>query len=229
MEELPGHPAVYSEAILDFVATIVPDDVGLILDVFAGIGKVADLRLRGVNARFVGIELQPKWAVQGQSRGCQMFVCNALELPFRSNTIPMVFSSPAYGNRMGDHHNAQDESDRITYTHKYGEPLHPDNTGRMFFWQPKYKQLHTAVGINIYSVLKPGHWCIWNTKDFYRTIDGAIVYYAVTEWFIQMFRQVGFEFLDRIQVPCRGMRWGANREKRVPYEDVCVFRKPGRS
>ena len=50
---------------------------------------------------------------------------------FSDATFDMVVTSPTYGNRMADHHNAKDGRRRITYTHNLGRTLTPGNSGAM--------------------------------------------------------------------------------------------------
>lgn len=52
----------------------------------------------------VGTELEPEWACQSE----RVEVGNALQLRWRANTFDFVFTSCTYGNRMADHHNAQE-------------------------------------------------------------------------------------------------------------------------
>lgn len=49
-------------------------------------------------------------------------VGNALYLPFRDRAFDGIVTSPCYGNRMADHHDARDDSKRNTYTHSARHP-----------------------------------------------------------------------------------------------------------
>ena len=47
---------------------------------------------------------------------------DATALPFADWTFDAVITSPTYGNRMADHHNAQDGSRRVSYRHSGKHP-----------------------------------------------------------------------------------------------------------
>jgi hypothetical protein len=85
----------------------------------------------------VEVELEPEWASQHP----RTMVGDARALPLPDATFDMVVTSPTYGNRMTDHHNAKDGSRRITYTHNLGRTLTPGNSGAMQ-WGEDYRQLH---------------------------------------------------------------------------------------
>ena len=46
-------------------------------------------------------------------------------------TFDAICTSPTYGNRMADHHEARDGSPRDTYRHVLGRPLTPGNSGAL--------------------------------------------------------------------------------------------------
>src|ERR1035437_6425256 len=118
----PPHPAKFSATVLGTMATcLIPGS--LVLDPFAGTG----LRPSIPGIRPVCVEIEPDWATQ---------VCAAaLRLPFRYNTFDAIATSPTYGNRMADHHNAKDSSKRHTYTHYIGHKLNEYNSGQVQ-WGP---------------------------------------------------------------------------------------------
>lgn len=74
-----------------------------ILDPMAGIGRIHDLPKR--LGETVGVELEPEWAEQRVGT----VVGDATVLPDEwAETFDAVVVSPAYGNRMSDHHEAKD-------------------------------------------------------------------------------------------------------------------------
>lgn len=115
---VPRHPAKWSPPILDriesFVAGVVAGGPYLtgpvtVLDVFAGpsvgIHRFAD-RWPG-DVETIGIELEPDWAA-AQPR---TIVGSALDLRaagIADASVDIVATSPCYGNRMADHHEARD-------------------------------------------------------------------------------------------------------------------------
>lgn len=94
------HPAKFSIEVLDAIDVIVPEGV-TVLDPFAGVGFIHRLKGRST----IGVELEPEWAsvhprtIQG----------NALALPIPDESVPWVVTSPCYGNRMADHHDAKEK------------------------------------------------------------------------------------------------------------------------
>lgn len=202
------HPAKFSDAVLGVIAKhVAPDD--LVLDPFAGTGRVHEL-----DAETVGVEIEPEWA----SVRPATVVGNALRLPFKNRSFDVVATSPAFGNRMADSHNARDASKRITYTHTLGRKLHPDNSGAMQ-WGRKYQAFHVEAWMEARRVLRPGGRFILDISDHIR--NGQVE--RVTAWHVQIFLDLGFEIrsVDRVETP--RMRRGENHDRRMPYESVIVF------
>lgn len=127
----------------------------------------------------------------------------------------------SYGNRMSDHHEAKDDSLRHTYRHYLGRPLSENNAGQMYAWNQDYWQLHSLVWSRCWDVLKPGGLLFLNTKDFIR--NGQRVF--LTAKHRQLLESIGFTQLVRHIVDTPGQRHGANRDKRVAYEFVTVYKK----
>lgn len=106
--KLPDNPAKFSDRVLHVIEPLVETErirLGReprILDPFAGVGKVHIL-----GTQTYGIEIEPEWAQQhprthvGDSR-------NLIKLLSRRKRFDMVITSCTYGNRMADHHNAQE-------------------------------------------------------------------------------------------------------------------------
>ena len=76
-------------------------------------------------------------------------------------------TSPTYGDRLADHHDARDGSVRHSYKHDLGRDLHPDNSGAMQ-WGPAYRDFHTAAWVEVRRVLRPGGRFVLNVKDHVR-------------------------------------------------------------
>lgn len=204
-EPLP-HPARYSEEVLPIMARfLVPGT--RVLDPFSGTGERHE-QIHGVE--WVRVELEEGWAdmVQG----------NALQLPFANNTFDAVATSCTYGNRMADHHDAKDNSKRITYRHKLGRPLRQQNSGQLQ-WGTKYREFHEAAWKEARRVLKPGGRLVLNVSDHIRGGGRQ----PVVAWHIEALRRLGFYMVTHQQVTTRRMGFGKNGQARVEQESVLLF------
>ncbi len=231
----PRHPAKYSDVILDVITPYLPHR-GVILDPFAGVGRIHE-----VTSRAVGLELEYEWAAQGKGA---TVVGNALHLPFPDASISAICTSPCYGNRMADSHNAKDPcsecrgrsperiatcpkckgtglSLRRTYTHLLGRTLHPDNAGSLQ-WGPKYQSFHRAAWAESVRVLASSGIFILNTSDHIRKAQLA----RVSIWHYKTLRQLGIAMTFYKQVKTPRDKGHANGTIRVNYESVAIFRKP---
>jgi tRNA G10 N-methylase Trm11 len=221
------HPATFSDGILEFVTKKHLIPLGLILDPFAGVGRIHELRheLRST----VGVEIEKPWA--DTRRGT--IVGNARSLPFSNDRFDGVFTSPCYGNRMADHHVAKDGSTRRSYTHDLqktvNDPtrqLHPDNAGKLYAWQPEYWELHEAAWREVYRVLKPStpdktYPFVLNVSDCIRRKK----VFPVVAKHRELCQGLGFMVLQHHEIPTPRLRHGQNHEARVPTEAVIVFKK----
>lgn len=74
----------------------------LTIDPMCGIGRVHDLPAR--IAHTIGVEIEWEWAACRRRSLC----ADATALPFRSRSFDCFVLSPAFGNRLADHHEAKD-------------------------------------------------------------------------------------------------------------------------
>lgn len=206
----PAHPAKFSDRILqrldDMIAEHHPNKP-LVLDPFAGVGKVHLL----TSARTIGVEIEPEWALQRPGT----VVGNTLHLPFRTATFDGIVTSPVYGNRHSDHHDARDGSRRHSYTHTIGRKLHPDNSGTIQ-WGDDYRHFHDRAWAECLRVLRPDGFVMVNVSNHIR----KGVEQPVTQWHLAWFlaHRCTFRELERIETP--RLRDGANRDARVPHEHI---------
>lgn len=203
------------------LADMLAATVGVVLDPFAGTGeRLAELARMVPTARFVGIELQQKWASVTPEL---VMVGSVLDLPFADESVAAVVTSPTYGSRMADHHDARDASVRNTYRHRHGEPLHPDNSGTLQ-WGEKYRRFHQVAWAEVYRVLQPDGVLVLNVGDHVRR--GQVV--PVSSWHVEHLCEDGAFTLERtVLVNTRKLRYGANSEARTQGENVFLLRKEG--
>lgn len=209
----PSHPAKYTANLLPVMAAMLHGRQR-ILDPFAGTGTIFQLEKLLPGCTVEGVEIEPEWAALHP----RTTLGNALALPWPDGYFDAVAVSPVYGNRMSDHHQANDASKRRTYTHVLGRKLHPDNAGALQ-WGDVYRSFHVAAWTEARRVLQPGGAFVLNCKNHIRS--GVVQ--PVTEWHISALQGLGFRLLRHEHVPTPSMRYGANSDKRVDYESVILF------
>jgi hypothetical protein len=223
MTDKTRHPAPYHPKFLKEFASILGDAPNVI-DVFGGIGRIADLHKHGYTGCIFANELEECWSKQIPDNVVTT-IGDSAHLPYPDTTFYSACTSCTYGNRMGDHHNAKDGSKRNTYTHCKGEPLEDGNTGKMQFTGRRKSSLeycvkHKAIWLEQLRVLKDGATFILNVKDHIR--GGKRV--RVTLWHRLCLQSLGYELVEHRKVEAPGNRQGANGEKRIPYESILIFR-----
>ena len=213
------HPAPFSDPILDQVTSHLKEvgQSGTVIDPFAGTGRVHELREKaGVHT--VGVELEPEWAAKHPDT----IEGNALELTntFEPGSVDAIATSPTYGNRMADHHDAKDDSVRLTYKHTLGRDLHDDNSGQLQ-WGDEYRRFHQIAWTEAVAALKPGGTLTLNIKNHFR--DGQ--QQRVAEWHLNTLYELGVHLVALDIVPTKGLMAGANADNRTIAEYVMTFRK----
>ena len=207
------HPAKYSDVLLTYFDRLLPPDSELILDPFAGTGK-----LRLIRPHCVLIELEPEWA-----RISQAIVGDATALPFANETFAAICTSPTYGNRMADNftdHRPDKHYKRYTYRHMLGRPLSQNNSGGMQ-WGEAYRDLHLKAWKECDRVLRPGGIFLINISDHIRS--GHIV--PVTDWHLTCLTNMGYVLQEHLRVATRRQRHGQNGQLRVGHESILVLTK----
>ena len=207
------HPARYS-AELQPVLVEALRGCHRLLDPFGGVGGVFALEPFLPGCQIDAIEIEPEWAAQN-SRITQG---NALALPWPAATFDAICTSPCYGNRMADHHEARDASKRNTYRHALGRPLHPDNAGALQ-WGDAYRAFHLRAWCEALRVLRPGGRFVLNVKDHIR--GGALQ--PVSAWHVETLATLGMRQVWRKEIACPGQRCGANGHLRMSTESVLLF------
>jgi tRNA G10 N-methylase Trm11 len=217
-EIAPGvsHPAVFSKQIMEFLPSLVDEQTHTVLDPFAGTGKIHDIDFSQSASQIytIGLEIEPEWAHLRKGT----FVGNARYLPFRSHSIDAVITSPAYGNRLADKHNASDGSVRRSYKHDLGRDLHADNAGG-FQWGQQYRTFHGHVWQECFRVIKPSGRLILNISDHIRKGERQ----PVSSWHLSCLLGLGFVLTDCHRVSTNRLREGANSLARIDGEFIFVF------
>lgn len=218
------HPAQYSPQIVAAMIERLDGVRGTILDPFAGPGRSLH-RFDGKGRTVIGYEIEQPWA--DASPGYVKCV-DSTKMPRRTSSVAAIVTSPDYGNRFSDHHDAKDQSRRRSYTHDIREQtgdrsyvLADNNSGNIAFGYA-YQLLHRKVMAECLRVLRPGAPMLLNTKDFYRGEE----FVQVTLWHLTTCVSIGFEWRNATPIPTSGLRHGANRELRVDFEWMLELRKP---
>jgi tRNA G10 N-methylase Trm11 len=207
---MTAHPAKFSDPVLDRISGMLANTVDyrpLVIDPFAGTGKVHQLSA----VRCIGVEIEPEWSTMDPHN----IIANALSLPFPDDTFEGLITSPCYGNRLADSHNAQDGSVRHSYTHTLGRRLHPENSGQLQ-WGESYREFHKLAWFESLRVLQPGAFVIVNISNHIRGGKEQLV----TEWHLTWFLDHGCSVVDLARVPTKRLREGANYGARVDGENV---------
>lgn len=210
-----------------------------VLDPFGGVGGIHELGNEFGCRTTWCVELEIEWAAQAAEHGwswCGDFFKFAPtggtlmgpwfhKAPGWMKPSPDLFdviaTSPTYGNRMADHHNARDSSTRITYKHKLGRDPSPGSSAVMHYG-PEYKAFHIRAYSRFRELLVPDGLIMLNVSDFIRA--GKVV--EASKWHHDRMVQLGFEHLKTYQIPTQRMGMGANRDARVDGEQLHVYRAP---
>lgn len=221
------HPATFNDDILAAINTLLPTRRLSILDPFAGVGRVHELRSRGHST--YGIEIEPEWADQHE----HTIVGNVLELDEALNRMfvgyyhtgpwrfDAIVTSPCYGNRMADRYAGDAKGTRRhTYRTYLGRDLHPTSSGSLQ-WGKQYRVFHRRAWAEVTRVVEPGGLFILNVKDHIR--KGKIQ--PVTKFHLRTLELLGWGLEEEHRVQASGIRHGENHEARVWYETVARLRR----
>lgn len=212
------HPATFREDHLKVIRDMLDrSGVETILDPFAGVGTIHKLRDYGFET--YGIEKEPEWAEQSLYNvvGDSSDLIGVL---VKEGMLPGMFdatiTSPSFGNRMADHHEAKDSSVRNTYRHKLGRPIE-GNSSAIMQWGDEYRAFHRDVWRQVDQVTR--YAFILNTKNHIRKGEVA----EVNEFHVSVWEEMGWWITDRVKIPTKGNGFGANGDARVDHEMMYMF------
>jgi len=215
----PKHPAKYSDAFIPIFAEKLTGCKN-VLDPFAGTGKIGKIKEYGFTGNIFANDIEREW-LEPNIYHCDVLTFNDAEkLNYIDGYFDAICTSPTYGNRMADHHNAKDGSKRITYTHCLGHTLAQENTGAMQ-WGEAYRDKHVRIYAQICRLVRPEGLFILNISDHIR--NGQVV--NVSDWHKEQILTNGFSLQETIEVVTCRMGFGANSSRRTKNEYIFVFRK----
>lgn len=209
-----AHPARYTAGLIPLFAEFL-EEGWAVLDPFAGTGKIHELR-NFINVETVGVEIEKEWADLWE----WTFHGDALDLGFPDESFDAIVTSPTYGNRLADHHEAYDPEARRTYRHDLGRPLSENNSGQLQ-WGAVYRDFHLEAWREATRVLRPGGLFVLNIKDHIRSGKRQ----AVSAWHATTVLDLGYSLVDCVPFTVTGHRNGSNHLARLDAELVWVFRK----
>jgi hypothetical protein len=227
------HNAKFSRNITDEITTIVRGiqdgykvPILRVLDPMGGVGGIFDLH--AVDSLAIDmVEIEHEWAITATMHPLadrdRDNVYNADFLAWEPPAYwlyDIVVTSPTYGNRMADKHEAKDTSKRNTYRHTLGRMLTEGSSAGMQ-WGDEYRAFHQEAWRKVWDLLTPGGYFIVNVKDHIRKGEKQ----PVSAWHRNVLLSIGFELIDTRNLKVRGNRQGQNGQARVDCEQIYVFKK----
>lgn len=216
------HPAKYTDSFIPiFAGALIQHGCESVLDPFAGTGKIGLVKEYGFSGVVYANEIEKEWIEQATM--CDATTCMDAEKLYEvypPETFDAIVTSPTYGNRMADHHNAKDGSRRNTYTHCLGHALDSENTGKMQ-WGDEYRRKHEAIYATICKLVKKGGLFVLNVSNHIR--KGVEV--DVCKWHKTQVEDNGYVLESDIAIATNRLRFGANSDRRCQCEHVYIFRR----
>ena len=213
------HPAKYTDCFFDQFYELLKDKEN-VLDPFAGTGKIGKLKEYGFKGKIYANELEMEW-LSDNSYNCDVLTFQDAEfLDYPPQFFDAICTSPTYGNRMADHHEAKDGTKRNTYTHCLGRTLTDGNTGKMQ-WGIEYREKHERIYKHLVGLMKNGGVFVLNIKNHIRR--GKEV--DVKSFHENTLIQCGLVKVKEFFIKTNGNSFGANADKRTDGEYILVFRR----
>lgn len=206
----------------------------VVLDPFAGVGRIHEI----AHIHPICVEIEPEWATSG-------VIANALHLPFGDGVFEWICTSPTFGNRMADHHEAKDPcarchgvgftdaaetpcslcggsglSKRHTYRHYLDRMPHRASSA-ILQWGKDYRDFHRLAWTEVTRVAASQAVFLLNISDHIR--KGEVQ--PVTEWHHGVLVDLGWICTKEVPVRTRRQKHGQNGDLRVANETVLYFER----
>ena len=249
-----GHPATFSKQLWDVLIKRM-DGAHVALDPFSGTGLIHRLAEAAGVSVSIGIELEPEWANVDEFDQVNRIqvVADAFEyLPLFRNQVDAVVTSPAYGNRMADHHDAKEKCKACIGSGLVANGL-PSNgpekcekcggVGRRTYKRNTYRHsLGRPLTDNNSGGLQWGDGYREFHSEAWRLCAGALrrggrfilnikdhvrkhEFQDVPNWHADTIESLGFVLVEEDWVNVSGNRQGSNYDKRADHEVVYTFMK----
>lgn len=231
--DLRGHPAKYSDIILEALRVRINDEYRRIndgvpaaerepitvFDPFAGVGRIWRLHRAG-SVHVEAMELEPEWAGHDPRTVVGDSITYMRSTDRRYDAIA---TSISYGNRLADCHDARDGSDRKSYRHMLGR-MPTEGSSCVLPWGRRYKAFHAEFYRLVARCLVPGGLLLLNVSNFQR--QGVMI--NAVQWHDGACWGAGLEQAPgrHLTLPTPRMRKGQNHEARAESEVILRFRRP---
>jgi hypothetical protein len=227
------HPAKFSKTIIDKIREVLDqitrdwDYQPVVFDPFAGVGGIHFLRQNdalGNHYATLGLEIEHEWVTAGRVFGpmvCGDFFQFEWDRTKWNGPPDFIVTSPTYGNRFADKHEAKDGSVRRSYKHDLGR-MPTDGSSSVLQWGKKYRAFHRKAWQRCYAMLDSSGYFVLNVSDHKRDFKTV----PVVEFHIDACLDVGFELVQEHDIETPRMRMGQNHEARARVEKLFVLRKP---
>jgi hypothetical protein len=219
-KEVIKHPATYTNSFLPIFAEIL-SGCNNVLDPFGGVGKIALIKDFGFIGKVYANEIEPEWVLQSPYKVDEWHIGDSANMDWAiDGMFDSICTSPTYGNRMADHHEAKDSSRRITYKHYLGRNLSEDNTGKMQ-WGGVYREKHMQIYKECSRVLKIDGLMVVNISNHIRRGEEI----DVSKWHKDALISLGFVLKNETKIHTPRMKFGSNSRKRTEFEYIYTFIK----